>query len=368
MELEFRNNALMDWFRALLAGAQPTSRADQFQAPEIPIAEPEPFPMRVPVAEEPPVTVAPLSRTMVTGDNARLFIPGPPRPSTGQMITGDTARTFEGAREYQIPAPRQQVIQPQASLPPIFEALKPLMSAASKITGYDPTNPPQVHTLSQPQVMALNPIMFEQYKAATIQRKQKIDAARDQYERLLDLGQKATANKFLQDNQARAREDENATTDYAASMATKESADAAYQSALDKETAWKNDRASAIASGKVKVGRDGSLEPGMAAEPELKKAYARRVEDLTKAKNAVSAELEKSGLAKSEADAEFKESRTRVAKLRKSTTANRPAAQPALPQAQSTGKVTVISPQGVPGTIPAINLPKALQRGYKLAQ
>ena len=35
---------------------------------------------------------------------------------------------------------------------------------------------------------------------------------------------------------------------------------------------------------------------------------------------------------------------------------------------RSTGNVTVISPQGIPGTIPAANLQRALQMGYKLAR
>ena len=354
MAIASQNSALENWLQAILTG-------EPSPAPEI--AEAEPFPMRVPMAEEPP---------------APLKIPAGWQPGR-QMITGDINRIFEPGtttRNYEIPAPRQQFLPREATLPPIFEALKPLMSAATKITGYDPTNPPQVHTLSQPQVMALNPIMFEQYKAATIQRKQKIDAARAQYERLLDIGQTATANKFLQDNQARLKTDNEAAATAVADLNAETEKYRPifneYQAVQKRDEVFQKDLTDAKARGVVTQKTDGTVIPNLASPkvvfqegPDKGKpipGYVERAKKFNEEAISITKELERLQPLLKKAESDVGKAQT-VARGRKQS------GQATIPNGTVTShKIAVISPQGVPGTIPAINLPKALQRGYKLAR
>lgn len=254
----------------------------------------------------------------------------PPNAITGSTrrfvdvpaVLAANAAKWERARPQVVP--QGPVIYQPPALSPLFESIKEAQTGSSQVAGYDPNNPPNPHTLTQDQVRNLSPLMFEQYKAVTLARKEKIDAARDAYERMFDLGQRATVNEHLNESAVKLRDGADSATaaksEYDTADANKKAADAAYQKALDDKTKWEKDLASALASKKVMLRPDGTINPGFNSEAELNAANIRRAEQLNLSRIDNTAAIQRAKMAKDEADIDFDEKRKTATKRKVSTT------------------------------------------------
>lgn len=196
--------------------------------------------------------------------------------------------------------PPARAMPTRAPVPEIFQAVNRASEAASQITGYNPRNPPQVHTLSKQQYLSLNPIMRSQYEQATMRRKQQIDEAKSRYDSMMQLAMQSERDKQYvgaRESRDETRQSENDTLVAAAEVDVAESekrlAERRLKLAEQADKDWRRSVDAAKAQGAVienggvvALTKDGDSRPAMAAFAMSKNAERAKInEELRAAKD-----------------------------------------------------------------------------------
>lgn len=268
-----------------------------------------------------------LGRQMITGSTNRMYNPVSPETSAlmaslpRTMITGDSVRTYDRNTPSQFPPIRLPQAR-QVSQPPefseLFKAIQPLQEEVTRITRYDPSNPPKAHTLTEQQYNALPPIMRSQYQAETERRHQMIQQAKERHDRLLANAEASVFSEHLSAAREKNRRDEEsgqiAATDFVAKAEAKKLADSAFTQATKIDEAWQlalsDAKAKRLVSQSEKTGRINAITPE--SGPVAKQLNDDRIK--------IDSEMERIRVAKNEADAAFKRAEQVAAQRRQSTT------------------------------------------------
>ena len=142
---------------------------------------------RVPNQPQPsPTTVSPTQL-----QNLSLGLAGLPQVSgLGAQPAPAQAATPPVASVTATPKPAQLLqSQPQQQqVPEIFKAIRPIEAAATRMTGWDPRNPPTMHTISKSQFLSMNRAQRDNYKNMATRRAQMILQAKTKWEDMVNMG------------------------------------------------------------------------------------------------------------------------------------------------------------------------------------
>jgi hypothetical protein len=142
---------------------------------------------RVPNQPQPsPTTVSPTQL-----QNLSLGLAGLPQVSgLGAQPAPAQAATPPVASVTATPKPAQLLqSQPQQQqVPEIFKAIRPIEAAATRMTGWDPRNPPSANTISEAQFLRMNKVQQDNYLSMAERRVQMILQAKTKWEDMVNMG------------------------------------------------------------------------------------------------------------------------------------------------------------------------------------
>lgn len=282
------------------------------------------------------------------------------KPPIASSIAIDQPQRPAPAPPVAIPAPAQAPAQVGRQvlpdLPEIFKSILPMESGASRITGFDPKNPPSVHTLTEQQFMSLNPAGRQQYKQFTERRKRMIETARLRQREFANIGIQHNANK---------RSSKILSEDFKRAAVNRSRANELFGEVRKKSDELQLKISNAIHQNwMVRDPNTGLFSSDNI--PSLADGYNRASQQMAR-----DMELARSGQESAEADfldAQIRASNAGLSAFNEPESPSTSAAPAIAPPAQSGGKVLVVRPDGVRGHIPKANLQKALERGYRLVQ
>jgi len=278
------------------------------------------------VAPEPPPPGLDLSPTWTTPQTAQI-LPRAPADLTPlrRMVTGgpETERWVNvpevmatNTASFNVPkpiaiAPR---FAPQAELPAIFKTIQPLENAASRMTGYDPRNPPQVHTITEAQFTALPPLLQEQYLATAERRARMISDARHRQTELANMAINAEVAK-----QRKAAQDADVAKEQLASaLQAKQNADRALDAAARRLSKHEAEASKAAAKGWL-TGFDAKKKVWMGDD-----RHTDLAETLNTERPDIDRAYEAAAMAKTEADRAYRDAQILAARAGLSTQAGLP--------------------------------------------
>jgi hypothetical protein len=145
-------------------------------------------PPTLPIQGAPPLAISPTQ-----AQNLNLGIAGYPPVALGNapqapvpVVSPPVASVTATPQVAQARQPQVGFQQP--NVPEIFKAIRPIEAAATRMTGWDPRNPPTMHTISKSQFLSMNRAQRDNYKNMATRRAQMILQAKTKWEELVNMG------------------------------------------------------------------------------------------------------------------------------------------------------------------------------------